>query len=996
MAKNGQIFTIPAGMPFADTLVQSLLHNVDTAHAADISQTQILLPTRRGIRTLHESFVRQSKNRALILPRLQTFGDIDEDALSISLFGTPKLMNKLQDIAPAMPAMQRQILLARLIMRVDIYKQGFDSALKLARALGQFIDQIYIEELSFEALSTIVPENVADHWQITLEFLEILSIKWPEILAEKGMIDTAQRRSRLIHLLSDFWETNKPTHSIIAAGSTGSVPATARLLNVISNLPNGQIILPGLDQHMNDEAWEDLEPSHPQYGLKTLLGRLDCPKENVQIYSTQDTYAEPEKARTALASIMLTPAAHTAQWQNLSTDKSAQNTIETGIQNISYMPCEDMQQEALSIALIMRETLEEPHKTAALITPDRLLARSVTAILKRWDINIDDSAGENLIHRDIGVFLRLTLDVTIQNFAPTALLALLKHPLCMSESDAPEKLRLISRVEKQALRGIAPKDGLNGLITRLEEQEGLESEITFIKAFQAIFAPLENIMHQNKLSFSDMIKTHISVAEQLHGAQDANALWRGADGQSAANFIAELLVHAGALGEIHPLDYRATFTELLSSVTLRPAYGTHPRLKILGQLEARLSQADLTILGGLNEGTWPTSNAHDPWMSRTMRNDFGLPPTDRSVGLAAHDFYQAFCAPHIIITRAERISGAMSIPSRWITRLETILKAAKITPTHFKTAPHRAWAEALDCATDITPTPRPAPTPPLHSRPNGLSATNVETWLKDPYTIYAKYILKLRPLDALEKEIDHAEHGKLLHYILELYGKNAAILNTKTKITDALTHYAHQAILEMDMAAHLSPFWWPRFERLAEFFAETEISRARDYSLSKAETMGKATLPDTEFTLSARVDRIDRHNATNTYSIIDYKSGGTYSPSKIADGSLPQLPVTGLILKYGGFEKLSNARIGGLAYWTLKGGRERGNIKELNENIDEALETVETNLRELIACFENPETPYLCTPRAHHMPRFNDYTHLARTQEWSAEDEDSSEGSALA
>jgi len=946
MAKNGQILTITAGLPFADTLAS---HSLSRRDDHDISETQILLPTRRGVRTLRDSFVRLNKGDALILPRLQTFGDIDEEALSLSLFSSPQSMARLSDLPPAMPSVQRQILLARLIMKVETYAQGFDIALKLAKALGQFIDQIYIEELSFKKLAEIVPDNFAKHWQITLTFLEILSQSWPAILEENNMIDAADRRSRLIHILADYWEETQPTHHIIAAGSTGSVPATSRLLGVIANLPNGQIILPGLDKNMSAEEWDSLEPSHAQYGLKTLLERLEFSRENVaELKDEQRTYSAHTQ-RIKMLSTILTHAAHTGAWQGFNDNENSRAEIEAAIQNIAYLPCEHMQQEALCIALILRETLETPEKTAALITPDRLLARSVTAILKRWDINIDDSAGENLIHQPIGAYLRLTLDVVINNFTPLSLLALLKHPLCMSQIDRAEKSRLIGVLETETLRGVAPKNGIDGIIERLEAIEETDTLITRLNDLTTVLSPIKDLMVGGQAPFTDMIKAHIVAAETLFNPQDGAALWAGADGQAAAEFIAELLTHAHKLGHIHPHDYRATFTELLSAVTMRPAYGTHPRLKILGQLEARLGQADLMILGGLNEGIWPADIGHDPWMSRMMRVDFGLPASERSIGLAAHDFSQAFCAPNIIITRAERADGALTIPSRWLTRLNTVLKAANIDPKILERTPYRSWAETLDKTSDIAPITRPAPTPPAADRPSGLFATKIEKWLQDPYSIYAQYILKLKPLDAIDKDIDAAERGKLLHKILEQYGQNAAQnAPSPEAIYAQLMTIAQNTIEHSDIADRLPSFWWPRFKRLATFFSETEYIRAKEHTLKKTEAKGSITVAGTSFKLSAIADRIDRAR-DGSYSAIDYKSGGTFTPNKIANGTLPQLPITGLILRDGGFKDIGKASIGSLSYWVLTGGRKAGTITAQTNDIDQTIAAVQENLQTLIA-----------------------------------------------
>jgi len=972
------IYTIKAGCPFADTLARSLLSDAgNCSDSQNLAHTQILLPTRRGIRNLQDSFVKHAPGSALLLPRLQTFGDIDEEDLTLSLMAHSD-SDALADIPPAMPPLKRRILLARLIMGLETYRQGFDSALKLAAALGDFIDQLYIEELDFAALPDIVPQQeLAAHWNITLKFLEILSESWPEILSTHGMIDAADRRSRLIRLLAGHWEENPPTHKIIAAGSTGSVPATARLMDVVSKLPDGHVILPGLDQDMSDEDWSAIEPSHAQYGLKQLLARLDCPRGAVKDWPATDTYGA-HTARHKLMSLMLKPAASTTDWQNLNDNKDAQSEIKKALENVSYIPCETPQEEAQIIALALRDALENPQQTAALITPDRILARRVAAALQRWNIAIDDSAGQSLIHQPAGLFLRLVIETALTGFAPVTMLALLKHPLCLPEMAAADKAALVAQLEVTALRGLPPKTGIEGLAARLEAHNVTH---TILPRLREAFAALNEVLAANSAPFDEILNAHITCAEILAGT---DKLWRRTDGQSAAQFIAEMNGHSATIGIIAPGDYKAAFTELLSAVTLRPAYGTHPRLKILGQLEARLVQADIMILGGLNEGSWPADSGYDPWMSRPMRKEFGLPALERSVGLAAHDFCQVFCTPRIIMTRAKRVDGAASVPSRWLVRLETVMEAAGLSEAAFAPTPYKYWASSIDKAGTLSPVSRPEPAPPAAARPKALYATKIEKWLQDPYSIYAQYILKLRKKQPLEKDMDAADQGNLLHKILERYAAQNDELHDDPLA--ALCEIATQIIDEMDMTESLPGFWWPRFKKLSEFLIRHEDQWRKNAALAATEARGSIALQGAAFTLSAIADRIDRMN-DGSYALIDYKSGGTYSAGKIKSGALPQLPLEGLILRGGGFDKIGKGRIGALSYWVLSGGREAGKIDTLDKDMDEVLQSTHDNLVALVNCFCDENTPYLSVPRAAHIPRFNDYEHLARIKEWSAQDD---------
>ena len=420
----------------------------------------------------------------------------------------------------------------------------------------------------------------------------------------------------------------------------------------------------------------------------------------------------------------------------------------------------------------------------------------------------------------------------------------------------------------------------------------------------------------------------------------------------------------------------------MQGVTVRPAYGTHPRLKILGQLEARLVDADLVVLGGLNEGTWPSDPAHDPWMSRPMRGDFGLPGAERSIGLAAHDFVQGFCAPEVVITRAARSGGTPTVPSRWLQRFSTVLQAANIELTQNFAAAE--WAESLDAAGAPTPFRRPEPKPPVDVRPDSLSVTRIEEWMRDPYSIYARSILKLRQLDPLEKAPDAAERGKLLHKILKEFAAQCPA-EMPPNAVDILHNIAQTELAKAHEDPAVWSFWWPRFSRIADWLVQHEKDWRQTFKPAVIETKGITKIEskiDSEnpFTLEATPDRID--TGPDGAAIIDYKSGGSYSKIGISNGDKPQLALEALILKQGGFGKLK-PDTASLSYWVLTGGTSPGKITAIDGNVDDIIQNTENGLKALITAFRNPDTPYYSLPRPERAPNYNNYEHLARVLEWA-------------
>ncbi|MCC6597898.1 MAG: double-strand break repair protein AddB [Alphaproteobacteria bacterium] len=989
-AARKNVSTIAAGKPFARILAMSLLAEAEAAgRSEDLGRTIILLPTRRACHVLREAFLNVQQGRALLLPRMQPIGDLDEEELSLSIAGQDAGAQMLS-LPPAIAPMRREILLARLI-QARAEQQGVpqnpEQNLGLARALAQLVDQVHTENLDLSALGALVPDMFAAHWQITLNFLEIISLHWPEILKAEGAIDPADRRNRLILALADLWEKSPPPQRIIAAGSTGSIPATARLLSVIAGMERGCVILPGLDRGLDDESWGALGETHPQYGFKHLLAYIGLERHQVTDWAAA-VYIEPkaqqkEEPRRILAREIMRPAATVENWIALAGDENAQEEMRGALRGLSLLTCENERKEAESIAILLRQSVEQPDKTACLITPDRNLALRVASACRRWGIEIDDSAGKSLDKTPQGVFFLLVMQAVQSGFSPSALLAFLKHPFCRFAGGEAELTAL-----DLALRGPVPAAGFAGLVRHVAMQQYLEADkkdlaLRMLERLENVFAPFLDICAKGCVSMPEYLRGHIALCEAL--ALDLD-LWEDAAGQNMAVFLSGILEHGTAMEALAPQDYSAVLLHFMKQVKVRPAFGMHPRVQILGQLEARLVDADLVILGGLNEGTWPPDPGADPWMSRPMRAGFGLPSLERSTGLAAHDFVQGFCAPQVVMTRARRIDGVPCVPARWLQRLGAVLNAAGLGGVDIlEDKAISAWVAALDQTQAVLPALRPAPCPPPEKRPPGLSVTQVETWMKDPYSIYARHILKLKKMDALEQPVDAAIRGSLLHEILEVFVQ---------KYPRELPQDAARILYDIAVAAlarrgedpAIWSFWWPRFARVCDWLIAHEADWRHRAFVALTEDRGAVQLSlgsGKDFTLSARVDRIDRLAAGGAV-IVDYKSGGTYSGKALRNGALPQLPLEALIAERGGFEKMGPVNVQALQYWVLNGSDAGGKIIALDTDVAAVLEDTYAGLLRLIAAYDAPGACYPSLPRPGNAPAYNDYEHLARVREWSA------------
>ncbi|MEQ1890753.1 MAG: double-strand break repair protein AddB, partial [Alphaproteobacteria bacterium] len=674
--KPPAIYTIPAGIPFADALAQGILFQHTQSGPLALSELIILLPTRRAVRALREAFLRVSGGTAMLLPQMRALGDADAEELSFGTEAGSEIAGvDILELPPPIAPLRRQFLLMRLINAWGNARDAHyppAATARLAAELARFLDQIQTEQLAENlqqtALGALVPDSFSAHWQETLEFLKIITTAWPEMLRDEGALDGAAHRNAMLHALSARWQVNPPSGRVIAAGSTGSVPATGELLKIISRMPQGMLVLPGLDQGLDAESWQCLDPGHPQYGLARLLVQLGVERDEVAVWPGHDFVANP--ARAALLSEALRPAETTDAWREAA--QRLQPRLSEALQGLSRIEAPAPREEAACIALAMREVLETPGKTAALITPDRGLARRVAVELGRWGIEADDSAGAPLAQSRTMVFVRSLAAMAADRFAPIPLLAANKHPLAAGGLEPAQWRSMTRDFERRALRGPRPAPGVAGLKTAIANKP----PHPFVERLAECAAPLIRCASQDNCQFPDYLDGLLETAENLAATPDetgAGRLWRGDDGAAAALFFADLREHAAICDAMPPAAFPALLDALLEGHAVRPNFGQHPRLFIWGPLEARLQYAGRIILGGLNEGVWPAAANVDPWLSRPMRQRVGLPPPERRIGLAAHDFVQAASGRDVILTRSRKQDGAPAAPSRWWLRIENLL-----------------------------------------------------------------------------------------------------------------------------------------------------------------------------------------------------------------------------------------------------------------------------------------------------------------------------------
>ncbi len=929
----------------------------------------IILPSRRAAQALAGAFLAANGGRALLLPRIIALGNVDEAGLLLSAgFSLP----------PAIASARRQALLARLILQTPQESgepQKLASAWELAAEFAKLMDEADHAGVDLAmTLPDLVPEDFAEHWQRTLEFLTIVTHAWPNILESEGVMNPAKRLAKLIEAQAKAWAESPPPWPVWMVVAEGT-PAITRMAETVAGLPRGRLVVPGFDPHLHADAWAGVEESHAQGGIARLLADIGARVEEVEPLPAP-TSAVPE-GRAALLSRALLPATALSAWQSREPlNLSGLSRLETG----------DEAQDALAIAMILRQALQIPGQSAALITPDRALAARVTAALKRFGITADDSAGEPLAATPPAVYLRLLARAARENYAPLPLLVLLKHPLATGNRPPQSFRDMARRLEKHALRGPRPPPGLEGLRFRLKDEHQAEKD--FLIDLERMLAPLALAQAVSPVAaLTALIKAGETLATTPDEPGPAR-LWVGEAGNALSALLTESLTALEDMPDMAPADLPDLLDALMAGqVVRRPrAKDGHPRIAIWGVQEAALQSVDVAVLGGLVEGVWPSPQEPGPWLSRPMRKQAGLPSPELKISQAAHGFFSLVSAcPQVVLAAPKRRDRAPAVPARWLTRLSAMLAGQGIDLPQHEAA---LWAGQLDLPQQRTRRPRPRPKPPAERRPRVYSISDIATLLADPYAIYARKVLKLSPLDPLDEESDASQFGDVLHAGLAKF-----FVASDVNAPDAparLRHALEVAMLEARPREALAQWWLARLERIADWLVEIERARvaASGTPVARAlEHKGEWKLPG-DFVLKGRADRIER-DADGKLRIIDYKTGSVPSEKKVKAGTAPQLPLEAVMAEVGAFGENFAAEVKELIYVVLSGRAVAGGETVLLKNHDELRDVIKraAGVAALLEKFADPKKEFLASPHPGRENAYDVYAGISRRTEWGGEDE---------
>ena len=961
-----RVFAVAPGVDFPGALVAGLMARMAGQPPEALARVELIVNTRRMARRIRSLF---DEGPAVLLPRIRLLAGFGEEA-------------GLDTVPPAVPPLRRRLELVQLVAGfLDTVPDFAPRAalFDLADSLAHLMAEMQGEGVSPSDIAALDIADQSGHWGRTQTFLAIVQDYFDRSHAEP---DPEARQRRVVEHLAARWSEAPPDHPVIVAGSTGSRGATQLLMQAVARLPQGALVLPGFDFDMPAALWQTLDDpliaeDHPQFRFHALMRALEIGRDDITPWSMAEP---PNPARNALVSLALRPAPITDQWLG---DGPKLGPLGPATRDMALLEAPTPREEALAIALRLREAAEDG-VTAALITPDRVLTRQVAAALDRWNILPDDSAGQPLPLSPIGRLMRHIAGLFEHGLTAESLLTLLKHPLTHSAAGRGTHLRLTRELELH-LRAKGPPYPDAATLSRWAETQGGEEAGRWAGWVTDAFCGRDGAGPMEVAEWLDLHLECLHLIMRGAGSEAVPHPWDHADGQEAHKVMTALQDAAEVGVTLSSFDYGNLFSSVLAGAEVREVETPHPGILIWGTLEARVQGADLVILAGLNEGTWPEPPAPDPWLNRKMRLDSGLLLPERRIGLSAHDFQQAVAAREVMLSRSVKSDEAENVPSRWLNRLVNLLGGLPgqggIAALEEMRQRGRHWlnlARALEAPGTAAPAPRPAPRPPLAARPRRLSVTQIKRLIRDPYAIYARHVLGLRPLDALMRAPDALTRGIVLHRVMEDFVK-AVAEDPAALCRERLLGIARE-VLEVHVpwpAARL--MWLARIERVAEGFLADEAKRQEAGTPCAFETRGTRTIDALGFTLTCMADRIDRGD--NGLLLYDYKTGRPPTANEQAHFD-KQLLLETVIAETGGFSDVGAAPVEGAYYIGLGAG-----AGQFAAPLDAHPPVqVWSEFQNLIASYLSEDQGYLSRRAMFRSDEPGDYDQLARFGEWDITD----------
>ena len=964
------IFYIPNGVNVTKLIAEHIIENSKNNSAWKSANNLILMPNSRSARDVIDYI--KEVDTSLLLPNIKAISDIcEKDIFS--------LCTNINNLSFKKAANSKEIifLLTKLINKWQNQNSenkitDLSSSAKLANELASIIRNFDHQQLDISKINDMDPDNQAKHWQNNYEFLRIISEFLPQILDDKNIITKEQYYNDIIEYIISNWSEHKPDFDIIAVLSTGHISVTRKLLDIISKLPRGKVILPAFDPSITNDEWRLIDNTHPMHHIKYFTDYIGIENiESIKIYDNNIRYSEYKTIKN-----LMLPKNSTDKWHLNSDNKQ--------IDNIEYIECDDIYQEAKIISMIIRKNLHEDNKKKiSLITNNFNLVTNIENILKRWDIVADNSMGIPIGKTAIGSFMLLTLNLMRRNIDPVDLLALLKHPITSCGFSNFECSRLARIIEINLLR---TKYDFKLTLDNIEDyfiKNYISDEvINLIKFVRRAYSKINYLLSRKEVLFTDLLKEHIKCVEMLAENNDKTGqevLWSTPEGNDYSSELVKIIASADSMGEISPHSYKNIYTTIFSSIISRRKYNNTPNLSIITPSEARLIKHDLVIMADFNNDSWPSKYDYSPWLSVDSQKNLELYSPEDNISEHAAVINELLTCKKVFITRSNIINGTPTIAALWLQRMKAVLKDIKLQEISKESCIFKEWSNKLDKPNDYIKISPPSPKPPLRARPKKLSATDIGKLIVDPYSIYAKKILNLKKLDPLDNKLSALDFGNFIHDVFYNY-----IISNDNSYNNLL-EIGERLLSNKINDNNIKLIWWPKFLDISKWFFQ-QNAKYSDYKIFP-EISGEIKYNNID--IYAKADRIEVLD--NIINIVDYKTGNPPSAKQVISGIEPQMMVESIICLNNGFKdiKQDNITINKISFWQTKGADDNKEINipsktDSKTNLSEELDNFQNKLYELIDLFNNEDSGYLSYPNLNiiNIEKRPDYNHLSRIKEW--------------
>ena len=998
------VFHLPPRSDFTKHFVEGLLSRFEPGVL--VSNPELL--GRLKILTSNKTLTKQIEEKLqshgfIILPDIVQLNDLSDffyDA-PIKKIEEDKDRSHFQVIS----SLERLLLLENLIKEAQ--EEEFSeitkvSSFDLAKSLESLIDELNTNNVSVKDLTKITGEELSQHLQLNLLLMRRVVLRYKKELMQRELIDKSSKYILDVNNLINHWKLEPYCMPLLIVGSTGSQKATAKLMQAISKLPQGLVVLPGLDSYLTDRSWTALTPDHPQYGFLSLsktwgltnthhneIIKSPCWYKAVSFDSSMDT-------RSHFFSLLMRPAPVTDEWR--SEGKSILDNLNLALDDISLIEAENSRLEAAAICVSIKEAVSEG-STVALISPSKQIARRVTAELKRWKMVPNNSLGISLAATESGIFLRQGALVLTSDFELNNVIALLKNRNCGGEY-LQHSLNIVKlqRAPQQPTMSFLDLEGNEWL--NAQDEEFIKWYNWLLKLFKDLRVVLEigflsTTVTLHKRFSQSLINGFSTEKGGLESFNDQMSCWKTDPGIQILALLNQLSNLSKKNGKYEFWGYRQILEDLLSETNFIPVSDRlNSSVFIWGTLESRTQHADIFILSGLNEGVWPGYYKDDPWLNRSMRSAIGVDLLERKIGLSAHDFQQAAMTKKLILTRSKRENNLPTVSSRWLLRFENLLVGLGEDGIKYLTNIKSRGEAFLKLAREFYSSDlltmglprevksravRPAPIPPLITRPNRLSVTEIQTLIKNPYSVYAKRILNLRKIENFQHTSDPRNKGNLVHTTMEKFiGEHINELPDFNKSCELLKEKFNLILESALVPIEVKSLWKAQFETRTNSIVHSETQRRLVGIPVALEVYGKYKInlkTGGFFLITAKVDRVDK--GADGFIIYDYKTG-QISRRELENNS-PQLDIEALMLENGSFEEIPKGKVFGLCLVGLGASPQQYSKNVKAEDIEEW----QSGLLQLIRRMKLELSAFparLLTDKKNYFS--DEYDHLSRYGEW--------------